>query len=51
MTDVKRRHNKGAWKRIYGTDRRYTARVDRAMARGQYTEAGTPSNPPKERAA
>jgi hypothetical protein len=32
----KRLHN-APWKRIYGKDRRYTARVDRAIARGQYT--------------
>lgn len=41
----KRQRNR-AWKRIYGTDRKYTARVDRAKARGQYTERGTPSNVP-----
>lgn len=36
----KRLHN-APWKRIYGKDRRYTARVDRAIARGQYTEPKT----------
>jgi hypothetical protein len=25
------------WKKIYGKDRKYTARVDRAIGRGQYT--------------
>ena len=33
----KRQFNK-PWKRIYGTDRKYTARVDRAKDRGEYTE-------------
>lgn len=37
MKGEKRRRNK-RWKHIYGADRRYTARVDRAKARGQYTE-------------
>lgn len=37
------------WKGIYGKDRRYTARVDRAIARDQYTPPGTPSNPPKRK--
>lgn len=37
-------HNR-PWKRLYGKDRRYTARVDRAKARGQYTD------PPSKRAA
>lgn len=37
----KRRFNK-PWKRIYGVDRKFTARVDRAIARGEYT-------PPKPR--
>lgn len=36
-----RRTGNSAWKRIYGVDRAYTARVDRAKERGQYT-------PPKE---
>lgn len=43
-TKSKRLHNK-PWKRIYGIDRKYTARVDRAIARGQYTP------PKKEKAA
>jgi hypothetical protein len=34
----KRQHNK-PWKRIYGVDRKYTARVDRAKDRGQWTAA------------
>ena len=33
-----------AWKHIFGTDRRYTARVNRAADRGQYTEPGTQPN-------
>ena len=33
------------WKGIYGTDRHFTARVDRAMERGQYTAPGTQPNP------
>jgi hypothetical protein len=33
----KRQGNK-PWKGIYGVDRKYTARVDRAVDRGQYTE-------------
>ena len=37
----KRSGNK-PWKHIYGVDRKFTARVDRAKARGQYTA-------PKER--
>ena len=32
-----RRSGNKAWKRIYGVDRKFTARVDRAMARGEYT--------------
>lgn len=43
----KRTGNK-AWKHIYGVDRKYTRRVDRARERGQYTEPGTPSNGPKK---
>jgi len=38
MTTKTRRTNNQRWKRIYGTDRKFTARVDRAKARGQYTE-------------
>lgn len=34
---VKRRQRNRPWKRIYGVDRAYTARVDRARARGQFT--------------
>ena len=37
MAKGKRLFNK-PWKRIYGVDRKYTARVDRAKARKQYTE-------------
>jgi len=33
------------WKHIYSKDRKYTARVNRAMERGQYTEPSTPSQP------
>jgi hypothetical protein len=36
-----RRTGNKPWKHIYGVDRKYTARVDRAKERGQYT-------PPKE---
>ena len=36
MTSGRRTGNK-PWKRIYGVDRKYTGRVDRAKARGQYT--------------
>jgi len=32
-----RRTNNKPWKRIYGIDRKYTRRVDRAKERGQYT--------------
>ncbi len=32
-----KRLNNRRWKGIYGTDRKYTARVDRAIARGQHT--------------
>ena len=32
------------WQHVYGTDRKYTARVNRAMERGQYTEPGTQPN-------
>lgn len=35
-------HKNKPWKHIYGVDRKFTARVDRAKARGQYT-------PPTER--
>lgn len=37
------------WKRQLGTDRKYTERVNRAIARGEYTELGTPSNPSKSK--
>lgn len=47
MTQARTRQHNRPWKGIYGVDRRYTARVDRAKARGQYTEPGTPSNPKK----
>lgn len=33
----RRRTGNKPWKRIYGVDRAFTARVDRAKARGQYT--------------
>ena len=36
MANGRRTGNK-PWKHIYGVDRKYTARVDRAKARGQYT--------------
>lgn len=32
------------WKGQYGVDRHYTARVDRAKDRGQFTEPGTQPN-------
>ena len=32
-----RRSGNKAWKRIYGVDKKYTARVDRARARGEHT--------------
>lgn len=38
---TKRRQNNRPWKGIYGVDRKYTARTDRAKERGQYT-------PPKQ---
>lgn len=41
MVSIKGRQPSPPWRGIYGVDRRYTARVDRAKARGQYT-------PPKE---
>jgi hypothetical protein len=36
MSNGRRGGNK-PWKHIYGVDRKYTARVDRAKDRGQYT--------------
>jgi hypothetical protein len=37
-TETKRRRTGNRpWKGIYGVDRKYTARVDRAKERGQYT--------------
>jgi hypothetical protein len=36
------------WKNIYGVDRGYTGRVDRAKERGQFTEPGTKPNPRNE---
>lgn len=45
MTEQKRRRKPNPpWERIYGKDRKYTARVGRAMARGEYT-------PPKQKPA
>jgi hypothetical protein len=44
MAAGKRQHNR-PWRGLYGTDRRYTARVDRAIARGAFTEPGTQPNP------
>jgi hypothetical protein len=41
MSEKLRRKRTQPWKRIYGKDRKYTARVDRAVARGEYT-------PPRE---
>ena len=37
MSDKSKRHPNPPWKRIYGVDRKYTARVDRAKERGEYT--------------
>ena len=39
MADIKGKRNPAKnkpWKHIYGVDRAYTARVDRAKERGQY---------------
>lgn len=33
-----------SWQRIYGTDRKYTRRVDRAKERDAYTPIGTKPN-------
>jgi hypothetical protein len=35
---ISKRSGNRRWKNIYGIDRGYTARVDRAKERGQYTE-------------
>ena len=43
MSNGRRTGNK-PWKHIYGVDRKYTRRVERAKARGQYT-------PPREEKA
>ena len=45
MARTGRLHNK-PWKHVYGTDRCYTARCDRAFQRGQFTEPGTNPNAP-----
>jgi hypothetical protein len=37
MSEHGKRLNNRPWKRIYGVDRKYTARVDSAKARGQWT--------------
>jgi hypothetical protein len=44
MARTGRIHNR-PWKHIYGTDRGYTARFNRAAERGQLTEPGTQPNP------
>jgi hypothetical protein len=44
VTTKGRRQNNRPWKHIYGTDRRYTARFDRAADRGQLTIPGTQPN-------
>ena len=43
MSRTGRIHN-SPWKGVYGTDRKFTARVNRAIERGQYTEPGTQPN-------
>ncbi|MEO7837628.1 MAG: hypothetical protein ABIS21_08325 [Acidimicrobiales bacterium] len=40
-----RRGNNRPWKHIYGLDRHYTARYDRAADRGQLTLPGTQPKP------
>lgn len=38
LPENRRRTGNKPWKNIYGKDRHFTARVDRAITRGQYTE-------------
>ena len=46
-----KRYGTRAWKNIYGVDRGYTARVDSAKERGQFTEPGTVGGAPKREKA